>query len=96
MIKKFKLTEGSLIPAEVEDSSIHVCVDPDSYERTSLITKFNLTTIPCHPPSIRTRPRATSRRVAAAVLRGANFSRSSVRNSRKTARLANKKKAMSR
>src|SRR5918999_1837645 len=42
MIKRFQLTDGSLIPIESEDSPIQVYINPDTLERNSLRATFDI------------------------------------------------------
>ncbi|MBS3946743.1 MAG: magnesium transporter CorA family protein [Dethiobacter sp.] len=42
MLKRFHLTNGELLPAESEESQIHVYINPDAAERKVLQASFNL------------------------------------------------------
>lgn len=42
MLKRFHLTNGELLPAESEESRIHVYINPDAAERKVLQASFNL------------------------------------------------------
>ncbi|MGH8580576.1 MAG: magnesium transporter CorA family protein [Gammaproteobacteria bacterium] len=42
MIKRFQLTDGSLVPVEADDSPIQVYINPDTLERNCLRAAFNI------------------------------------------------------
>jgi magnesium transporter len=42
MIKRFQLTDGSLIPVESEGSPIQIYINPDTLERNALRATFNM------------------------------------------------------